>query len=45
MRGVFTDDDKNDMKESFIDEHVGEEHRAFVCDVLGLEWAPYIKPL
>ena len=43
MRGVMSDDDKNDLKETFIEEYVGEEHRAFVYDVLGLEWAPSYK--
>jgi len=37
MLAVMDENDKNDLKETFIEEHIGEQHRAFVCETLGLE--------
>ena len=37
MLGVMDANDKSDLKENFMEEHVGEQHRAFVFETLGLE--------
>jgi len=37
LAGILQDEEKAELKESFVEEQVGEEARALVLTVLGLE--------